>query len=93
VSKDLQDRVALINDTLPKVIAADKILAQVRKEKRKPTEQEQKVIDVAEAAREIIIQVDSFQRLGKEINLQESWTQSARPAYTSKARAYATTKN
>lgn len=68
VSKDQNDRVALLNATLPKAVKADAILAKLRKEKRNATADEQKLIDEVEAAREIIIQVDSFTGLGAEIN-------------------------
>ena len=84
-SKDPKDRVALINATLPQAMAADKILTQLRKEKRQPTAAEKATIDAAEAAREIIIQVDSFPRLGKELNMPEAWTSAQRPAYTANA--------
>ena len=76
------DRVALINATLPKAVQADLILAKVRKEKRKPTAEEQALVDAAEAAREIIIQVDSFKRLGQELDFEKEWSKDARPAYT-----------
>ena len=81
-SADPKDRVAMINSTLPQALAADKLLTILRKEKRPATAAEKAVIDAAEAAREIIIQVDSFARLGKEIGLPEDWSASARPAYT-----------
>jgi alkylation response protein AidB-like acyl-CoA dehydrogenase len=68
ISKDKEDRVALINDTLPKAVKADEILSKLRKEKRTALKEEQKLIDEAEAAREIIIQVDAFKALGAEIN-------------------------
>ena len=84
-SKDPADRVALINATLSQAVAADKILTQLRKEKRQPTAAEKATIDAAEAAREVIIQVDSFPRLGKELNMPEAWTSSQRPAYTANA--------
>ncbi|CAM9411921.1 unnamed protein product [Chrysoparadoxa australica] len=67
VSSDLNNRVALIHDALPKALAADKILLAMRREKREATAAEQVVIDEAEAAREVIIQVDSFRGLGKEV--------------------------
>jgi hypothetical protein len=44
---------------------------------------------IAEAAREIIIQVDSFSRLGKELNEEASWSPLRRPAYTAGAMATA----
>ena len=55
----------------------------MRKEKRAASEAEKTIIDAAEAAREIIIQVDSFERIGKELNQPEEWTASERPAYSS----------
>jgi acyl-CoA dehydrogenase len=82
-SADPNDRVSLLNTTLPQALAADKILSQLRKEKRVPSPAEKVIIDTAEVAREIIIQVDSFSRVGKEINHVEEWTNSERPAYTS----------
>ena len=80
VSRDPSDRVALTLATLPKAIAADALLTALRKERRAPTEDEQAVIDEAEAAREVIIQVDSFPRLGAELAQPASWTADNRPA-------------
>mmetsp|Transcript_22053 Transcript_22053/g.32009 ORF Transcript_22053/g.32009 Transcript_22053/m.32009 type:complete len:775 (-) Transcript_22053:62-2386(-) len=80
VSEDPTDRVHLLHATLPKALKADAILSTLRKEKRNPTAEEQVIIDEAEAAREIIIQVDSFPRLGRELALESSWTQDQRPA-------------
>ena len=85
-SQDPNDRVSMLNATLPQALAADKILTQLRKEKRVANEEEKVIIDTAEALREIIIQVDSFARIGKELNQPEDWVASERPAY---ANAYA----
>jgi hypothetical protein len=41
----------------------------------------QALLDDVEGAREIIIQVDSFARLGHEIHKDESWSAADRPAY------------
>ena len=82
---DANNRVSLIVHSLPKVIQADKLLATLRKEKREPTTAEKQVIDAAEAAREEIIQVNSFPRLGKELSNGEQWSASERPAYGVKA--------
>lgn len=88
VSQDVNDRVALITSILPKVVEVDKIYARMRKEgKRPPTAIEQVLIDEVEAAREVIIQVDSFPRLGRELNESADWTPSQRAAYTSKVQA------
>ncbi|TDH68513.1 hypothetical protein CCR75_000471 [Bremia lactucae] len=67
VSKDLNDRVALLNATLPKAVKAGRTLTAMRKQKRTATIDEQKFFDEVEAAREVIIQVDSFEGLGAEI--------------------------
>ncbi|EGZ30294.1 hypothetical protein PHYSODRAFT_553352 [Phytophthora sojae] len=67
VSENPNDRVALLNATLPKAVKADKTLSALRKQKRSATIDEQKFIDEVEAAREIIIQVDNFDALGAEI--------------------------
>ena len=61
-------------------IAADALLATLRKERRAATADEQALIDDAEAAREVIIQVDSFPRLGAEISQPAAWTAEDRPA-------------
>jgi alkylation response protein AidB-like acyl-CoA dehydrogenase len=78
VSSDLTDRVALIHDTLPKAVRADNVLKILRKEKRDATSDEQALLDEVEAAREIIIQVDSFRGLGQE--KIPGFDQSSRPA-------------
>ena len=80
VSRDPSDRVALTLAALPKAIAADALLATLRKERRAATADEQALIDDAEAAREVIIQVDSFPRLGAEISQPAAWTAEDRPA-------------
>lgn len=82
ISKDSTDRVSMIHTALPKVIHADNLLAKVRKEKRVATTEEKTLIDEAEALREQIIQVDSFAKLGHELNLPDNWVQTSRRAYT-----------
>jgi len=81
--KDTTDRVHMLNVALPLCIQADSILASMRKNKRSATTLEQEVIDKAEAMREQIIQVDSFDRLGKEVHQKDEWTSQSRPAFAS----------
>ena len=81
VSKNPEDRVHQIRNALPLVIAADEILAKLRKQRRNATLEEKAVIDAAEEMRERIIQVDSFSRLGSELNESVEWSASDRPAY------------
>jgi len=81
ISKNPEDRVHQIRNALPIVIAADQILAKLRKERRSASLEEKAVVDAAEEIRERIIQVDSFSRLGSEIHESVEWTASDRPAY------------
>lgn len=82
IPKDLTEQTGLIHDTFAKALEVDKIYTSMRKEKRSATPKEQKLIDEVEAAREKIIQVDSFPRLGQEISMKD-WTVNSRPGYTS----------
>lgn len=63
VSKDQNDRVNQISRAVSLACEADGYLAACRRQKRQPTAEEQKVIDEAEALRELIIQVDAFDTL------------------------------
>jgi len=78
ISKDPNDRLNLLTTSLATCVEADIVLGKLRKEKRDATADEQKLIDKAEAAREIIIQVDSFKGLGQEI--AQGWQTNDRPA-------------
>lgn len=77
ISKNPLDRVAMLNATVGKAVEADKILAKIRKEKRNATAAEQKLIDEVEAAREQIIQVDSFSGLGAETSKPAGYVRPA----------------
>ena len=85
IPTDLSERTALLFAALPKCLKADSILSTLKKERRQPSTQEKMLIDEAEAMREIIIQVDSFPRLGKELNEALDWTANLRPGVTVKA--------
>ena len=87
ISKDPADRVGLINNSLEKVVAADNLLAHLRKERRQPTAAEKELIEEADVCREIIIQVDSFSRLGSELYKGNSWSKDDRPAYNTSTHA------
>lgn len=76
------DRPALLLHTLGKAVEADKVYARLRKEKRSPSETERVLLEEVEKARNTIVQVDSFARLGQEIFHREDWNASMRPAYT-----------
>ena len=72
VSKDQNDRVNQISRAVSLACEADGYLAACRRAKRQPTPEEQAVIDEAEALREQIIQVDSFETLAGQ-NHREDW--------------------
>lgn len=81
--KDRMNRTSFLVSMIDKAVEVDEIYTKLRKEKRQATAVEQKLIDEVEAARESIIQVDSFERLGKELHYGDEWTHDLRPAYTS----------
>ena len=85
------DRSALIMHTLAKAVESDKIYAAIRKEKRTATATEKVLLDEVEKARNQIIQVDSFARLGQEVFYNSEWNASLRPAYTATSAAAAST--
>lgn len=85
IPKDMAERTAQLHAALGKCLKADAILARCRKEKRQPTTQEQTDIDAAETMREQIIQVDSFARLGVELNQSVDWSANQRPGVAVKA--------
>jgi hypothetical protein len=59
--------VALINKALPVSMKADEVMAQAKKEKRALTPEEKMLVDHADTLRNIIVQVDSFDKLGIEL--------------------------
>jgi len=60
------DRLTMLRDWMPKVVEADKLVRSLKKEKREPTAEEAKFLAEIEAARDVIVQVDAFERLGIE---------------------------
>uniref|UniRef100_A0A7S0ESF2 Acyl-coenzyme A dehydrogenase n=1 Tax=Hanusia phi TaxID=3032 RepID=A0A7S0ESF2_9CRYP len=66
VSKKESDRVNQIARAVTLAFEADNVLSACRKEKREPRDEEQKLISAAEELRDKIIQVDTFEAIGKE---------------------------
>jgi hypothetical protein len=66
ISNDPNDRLRMLNDILPKSIAADKIVSAAKKAKRALTVEEQKQVDEVTAVVNRIVQVDAFDKLGSE---------------------------
>jgi len=74
------DRLALLNAAFPLAIEADAILKAAKREKRKLTVKEAELVEKVEKMREEIIQVDSFERLGTEVQQGPEWNADMRPA-------------
>jgi len=66
ISSDPKDRLRMLNDILPKAVAADKAAAAAKKEKRSLTDAEAALIKEVQDAANEIIQVDVFDKLGAE---------------------------
>lgn len=66
ISNDPNDRVRMLNDILPDAVEADKALAAAKKAKRALTAAEQALVDKVLKAADKIVQVDVFDRIGKE---------------------------
>jgi hypothetical protein len=58
----------MLNDTLPLAVAADDAVVAAKKAKRPLTDSEQALVDKVAAAANVLIQVDTFERLGAEKN-------------------------
>ncbi|KNC49744.1 acyl-CoA dehydrogenase domain-containing protein [Thecamonas trahens ATCC 50062] len=83
------DQVSLLNRMLDKAVRVDDIYRDVRKTGRALTDSEQALVDEVEAARERIIQVDSFHKLGKEIHEGPDYVRPALRPYSADAAAEA----
>lgn len=77
ISKDPADRMNMLNSLLPKACEADRIVSAAKKAKRSLTEDEQKLVSLVEEAANVIVQVDSFEKLGKEKYESEAYVRPA----------------
>eukprot|EP00981_Chlorochromonas_danica_P003091 scaffold614_cov157-Ochromonas_danica.AAC.9 len=77
ISKDPKDRVRMLNDILPKAIAADKLAAEVKKAKRHFTPDEQALIDQVNEVVNQLVQVDVFEKLGIEKHVGDDYIRPA----------------
>lgn len=77
ISKDPKDRVRMLNDILPKAIAADKLAAEVKKAKRHFTPDEQALIDQVNEVVNQLVQVDVFEKLGLEKHVGDDYIRPA----------------
>jgi len=64
ISKDPKDPLHMLHHGLKQVVAADKLVEKIRKEKRKPTPEEAASIKSATAVRNACLVTDSFIKLG-----------------------------
>eukprot|EP01030_Chromulinospumella_sphaerica_P002142 gene2142-2096_t len=66
ISNDPNDKIRMLNDILPKALEADKAQAAAKKEKRELTSQESALVKEVQEVVNKLVQVDSFDKLGKE---------------------------
>jgi acyl-CoA dehydrogenase len=77
ISEDPTSRVRMLIDTLPLSVAADKAVAAAKKAKRALTADEQEMVNRVTAAADILIQVDSFDKLGAEVHTDATYVRPA----------------
>lgn len=77
ISNDPKDRVRMLNDILPKAVAADKAVSAAKKAKRELTAEEQKLVAEVAAVVNELIQVDVFDKLGVEKFEDEEYVRPA----------------
>ena len=65
-------------------------MANLRKENREATSDEQGIVDQAEALREKIIQVDAFPALGTELHAPDDYVRPALRQYMANSQAGST---
>ena len=66
-SEDAGARLTMLRDWLPEAARAQRLEQALRRAKRAPTAEEQELLSRVEAARDRIVQVDAFDRLGVEL--------------------------
>lgn len=77
ISNDPNDKLHKLLETFPKAIEMDKLLFESKKTGRALTISEIKFIDEVKIAIDDLIQVDSFDKLGIEINADENYIRPA----------------
>lgn len=77
ISSNPADRLRKLNDVLPKTVAADKAVAAAKKEKRELTAAESALISEVQTIVNDIIQVNVFDKLGVEKQMDDSYVRPA----------------
>lgn len=77
ISNNPKDRLRMLNDVLPKAVAADKATAAAKKAKRSLTTEEQALVNEVNAAVNELVQVDVFDKLGIEKHMGEDYVRPA----------------
>ena len=77
ISENPNDRVRMLNDTLPLAVAMDEMLSAAKKAKRSLTPEEEALVEKVTAAVNELVQVDVFDRLGAEKGEDASYVRPA----------------
>ncbi len=67
----------MLNDTLPLAVAADEALALAKRDKRPLTESERVLVEKVVAAANVLVQVDTFDKLGIEVMQPKDYVRPA----------------
>eukprot|EP00123_Amoebidium_parasiticum_P016072 comp23275_c0_seq1/m.38100 comp23275_c0_seq1/g.38100 ORF comp23275_c0_seq1/g.38100 comp23275_c0_seq1/m.38100 type:complete len:747 (-) comp23275_c0_seq1:220-2460(-) len=65
VPANRNEQMSMLLQGLPLAVKADRILADCKRNKRTPSQDEQATIDAADAIRNVVVQVDAFPALGR----------------------------
>lgn len=77
VSENPQDQFRMLLDAMPKAVQVDAMVAKHKKAKTSLSAEEQKLVDEVTALVDHLIQVSSFDKLGKEKLMDESYVRPA----------------
>ena len=77
ISKDPSDRVRMLNDILPHVVAIDEMIAKAKKEHCSLTPAEEAAVLKVQEVVNKIVQVDVFDKLGVEVSAGDNYVRPA----------------
>jgi len=77
ISDDPDDRLRMLNDTMPRSLAVDKMVHAAKKAKRELTAVEMEEVEAVRILVDKLIQVDSFEKIGLEAVQEEGYVRPA----------------
>jgi acyl-CoA dehydrogenase len=77
ISDNPDDKLRMLNDTMPRSIAVDRMVSEARKAKRTLTAAEQEEVEAVRVLVDKLIQVDAFEKLGLEEGMGDDYIRPA----------------